>query len=368
MKPAPIAETVKSGSLFLHVRGPYADGRFGFDHVLPDGTRRKRRHNSQKDAYDDALEKLGTTQAGKIDLLNIDPKEFGEFLRWKAQRKEGAKIPAIVKTFLESRRAKGNTKKHIRSLAGTLTPFAEEFPGDLSLLTRGDVERWLNEGGSVAPRSWNNQLACLVSMVRFARKNGLIGADLSPAEMIERKKVTVTVLTYSPEEMKTMLDACPAKWLPQLVFGAFCGLRPEESCPDNGSAKPCLQWEDVDWRRGKVVVRAEVAKDRRKRFAPLTDAAKAFLLPWKGEKGRTTPTDRTDQAFAKFKRDCGVVWKPDALRHSFASYWLATFPDAPALALLMGNSPAMIYRHYLDVQFPEVAARWWGIRPVQAAR
>lgn len=58
-----------------------------------------------------------------------------------------------------------------------------------------------------------------------------------------------------------------------------------------------------------------------------------------------------------------MKWKADALRHSFASYWLATFPDAPALAMLMGNSPAMIFRHYNDPKFRDEAAKWWKIRP-----
>lgn len=297
MRAAPIADVVKNGSMKLEVRGPFADGRFGFDYLLPDGTRKKSRHKELRDAKEDALDKLGITQAGKLDLLNIDPKEFGEFLQWKAQRKEGAKIPALVETFLASREAKGNTGKHVRSLRGTLEPFGEAFPCDLSQLTRGAVEKWLNEGGSKAPRSWNNQLSYLVTLVKFARKNGLIGMDLSPVEMIDRKKVTTSIQTYTPAEMKTMLDACPREWLPHLVFGAFCGLRPEETCPDNGSTKPCLQWEDVDWKRGKVLVHAAVAKDGRKRFAPLTDAARAFLSEWKGKKGRTTPKNRTDRCW-----------------------------------------------------------------------
>jgi hypothetical protein len=40
--------------------------------------------------------------------------------------------------------------------------------------------------------------------------------------------------------------------------------------------------------------------------------------------------------------DAAVTVPPDALRHSFASYWLPIHADRPRLAELMGNSPAII--------------------------
>jgi hypothetical protein len=51
-----------------------------------------------------------------------------------------------------------------------------------------------------------------------------------------------------------------------------------------------------------------------------------------------------------------------SLRHSFGSYRLAQFKDA-AVALQMGNSPRMIFRHYREVVKPKEAARYWKIMP-----
>ena len=56
-------------------------------------------------------------------------------------------------------------------------------------------------------------------------------------------------------------------------------------------------------------------------------------------------------------------WPSNALRHSFGSYHLARFNDAPALALQMGNSPAMIFKHYREVVRPQEAEKFWNIRP-----
>ena len=55
---------------------------------------------------------------------------------------------------------------------------------------------------------------------------------------------------------------------------------------------------------------------------------------------------------------------PDnALRHSYGSYWLAKHKNANELALLMGNSAEMIFRHYRQVVSPNEAERFWSIAP-----
>ena len=50
----------------------------------------------------------------------------------------------------------------------------------------------------------------------------------------------------------------------------------------------------------------------------------------------------------------------------FGSYHLASFPDAATLALQMGNSPAMIFKHYRELVKLREAAAHWNIRPALA--
>jgi hypothetical protein len=59
-------------------------------------------------------------------------------------------------------------------------------------------------------------------------------------------------------------------------------------------------------------------------------------------------------------------WPQNALRHSFGSYHLAQFNDAAKLALEMGNSPAVIFRHYRQLVKPKQAALYWKITPASA--
>jgi integrase len=59
-------------------------------------------------------------------------------------------------------------------------------------------------------------------------------------------------------------------------------------------------------------------------------------------------------------------WPTNALRHSFASYRLAKFQDAPALALQMGHTAtAMLFSHYREVVTLEQAEAYWSILPTQ---
>jgi hypothetical protein len=182
---------------------------------------------------------------------------------------------------------------------------------------------------------------------------------------METRKISVEVKTYSPEELLDMLAVVEKEWLPLIVLGAFCGIRPEECQPNprHKGYKPGLQWQNINWSKGVVDVPANVAKDRRRRFAPLTDAARAFLADWKDKTGFVVPSSAVDKPRARWVKASGIAWRADALRHSFASYRLALRQNMAELTLEMGNSAAMVHRHYLDLKHRDEAEAWFGIRP-----
>lgn len=53
------------------------------------------------------------------------------------------------------------------------------------------------------------------------------------------------------------------------------------------------------------------------------------------------------------------VWPKDILRHTCASHWLAVVPDAQRIALQLGNSPAILLRHYRSIVTKEDAEKFW---------
>jgi len=65
--------------------------------------------------------------------------------------------------------------------------------------------------------------------------------------------------------------------------------------------------------------------------------------------------------------DARITWKQNALRHSFISYRLAEIHDVNRVALEVGNSPQMIFRHYRELATPEQARTWFEIKPKSPA-
>ena len=81
--------------------------------------------------------------------------------------------------------------------------------------------------------------------------------------------------------------------------------------------------------------------------------------------GRVTPSNFV-KAFAALRAAAGLktAWPDNALRHSFASYHLAHFKDAGALALDMGHTNSgMIFANYRQLVRPAEAERYWNLKP-----
>ncbi len=56
-------------------------------------------------------------------------------------------------------------------------------------------------------------------------------------------------------------------------------------------------------------------------------------------------------------------WPDNGLRHSFGSYFFAQSKNENLTAAEMGNSPAMVYRHYRELVKPSAVAQYWSIIP-----
>lgn len=357
-------QRIKAGSTVIEVRR-YADGRYGYDYRLPGEERKKVRLWSLEKATDKAKRDAEKLSIGRAELLTVSDEQFARFLKFEKERASKATFPALAAAFLQSKEGKGRSEWTLDSLSGVLDKFAEAFPCPIGQISRADVEGWLN-GRGVGPRRWNNMLAAIVAVYRFARRDGAIGSEITPVERIEKKKARTKIETFTPEELAGILAAVDKEWLPAVVFGAFAGLRPEEVCPEPKTAKPSLCWEHVLWSKGKIDVPAEVSKVRRRRFVPLQPAAAAFLADWRDKKGPVLPRKKLSNEIRKWAERSGVRWRNDGLRHSYASYRLALTSNIHELSLEMGNSPKIIHDHYLDLKHEDEAQEWFAIRPAIA--
>jgi integrase len=164
----------------------------------------------------------------------------------------------------------------------------------------------------------------------------------------------VEVLT--PDQTRALLDAADADIQPTIALGAFAGLRVAEISR--------LDWEDIHLDRGFIEVAAEKAKTASRRLIKIQPNLKTWLEPLQKKSGPVEPPNfrkKIDVARARARID---RWPANALRHSFASYHLAKFHDAAALALELGHtSTALLFRHYREVVIPEAASVYWEISP-----
>lgn len=349
-------KTISKNGLSLDVK-QFADGRFGFDQRDEHGRQCKTRLNSLADAVAAADRVLTAGTAGTVDLSRIDREDYLEFLRWRSARGTSRPIPALVEEFLAEKKTSGISFYTARDYSNALLPFALAFKGPLSSVSRSQVISWLDERKTQA-RRWNNILAGLKSLCVWARKNRVLTAELHDIETISAKRIRQTVETYSPAEMVAILARVEPEWLPVVALGAFTGVRPEEVCPDPKAGKLGMVWGDIDLRRGKVIIRADVSKTRHKRFIPINDALLSFL----GNPGAARDPIAPLKKLSNQSRRWTDRWIRDGLRHSYASYRLAQISDLAALALELGNSPAICRAHYLDLKFPEDADEWFAIR------
>ena len=90
-----------------------------------------------------------------------------------------------------------------------------------------------------------------------------------------------------------------------------------------------------------------------------------FVVPKKYTEGR-----RLDDITKRIAHDSQIKWVKNGPRHSFCTYHLTRFKDAPDLVKGVGNSFRQLERHYWNKSrsiTPAVAEEYFGIMPDQPA-
>jgi integrase len=158
--------------------------------------------------------------------------------------------------------------------------------------------------------------------------------------------------------------------IPFLAMAGFAGVRRSELVREYAEDQ-VLKWEDVDWQKHLITVRHEVAKQTsrkmgNRRFIPMEAALLHWLRPYRKTEGLLIPL--VDSAVRRrMKKLClhSKVNPPNnALRHSYASYWLArsSKEGLGELSKRMGNSEAVCKRHYLETLTREEGKSWFALR------
>ncbi|MDQ3253838.1 MAG: site-specific integrase, partial [Acidobacteriota bacterium] len=251
--------------------------------------------------------------------------------------------------------------RYLSDLKHRLKRFSHDFNvQDVATLTSAQIDDWLR-GLNVAPVTRNNFRRVLIVAFNFAKGRGYCLTN--PADTTAKAKIVDTpVRILTVKETTRLLNAATEATLPYFAIGAFAGLRSAELAR--------LDWSEVDFDSELIEVTAVKSKTARRRFVKMQPNLIPWLAPYRLHTGSVLPLNARWklESVRKAAQLFGESWPDNGLRHSFASYHLASFNSAAALALEMGHTGTdMIFGHYRELVKPKAAEAYWSIKPSQEA-
>ena len=147
--------------------------------------------------------------------------------------------------------------------------------------------------------------------------------------------------------------------LPFIAIGLFAGLRTREIA--------VLDWKDVSITEKAITVQAAKTKTRARRIVEMSENLAAWLIPYSAEAGPVTP-EKYRTRFEEVRKAAGIVpWPRNSMRHSAASYHLASHRNEMLTQAMLGHeSGKMLIQHYREMVRPQSATAYWQIMPTAA--
>lgn len=327
-----------------------------------------------------SLEVVAATYAKIFEIVGDAGIEAAQF--YKRHRPDQVTRKCVADVIVElivTKEARGKSACYIADLRSRLKRFAKFFGADTSIITQpdlkvepdtrnrgvdissivtSDVQKWL-DGLKLAPQSAKNFRTVISTLFSFAESRGYIFKGGNPVESTE--EITANggdIQIFTPDEIARLLAAASREFLPVIALGAFAGLRTAEI--------ERLEWSDIHFAEKFIVIGASKSKTASRRIVPLSDNLAAWLAPYTKQTGLIWKRTELWRARAETVKAAGVKWKPNGLRHSAASYWFAGCNDAGRVAGYLGNSAAVIHKHYRELVRPADAVKWFSILPESA--
>ena len=268
-------------------------------------------------------------------------------------------VSEVLAEYLEAKTKANRRPDSLKSIKTRIGRFAEKF-GQVPVheISTHDIERWMDgfEHGKV---SRLNDRVYLVGFFNYAMKQEYVSQN--PAERIERpilgEKIPEILTVAEAERLMLTARGSYPDMVPYFSICLFAGLRPNEA--------QNLDWRNVSLDARLITVRPEVAKRRRQRHVDISGNLLNWLAPFQQREGQLY-FGRAH--FEAARRDAGIPWANDILRHTFATYHLAKHQDAARTALQMGHVRSdVLFSHYKgELVTKEDTERFWSIRPVRS--
>lgn len=331
--------------------------------------------------HEDALRAFDLLQGHGVTL-----EEVAKFYRAAMDRRQKSKpVREVTEEYIKDRDVNLRSVRHIEDLKSRLGRFNEDFGDTLtSEITTRELAQWLanlkpaRKGAKYSPLSTINFHRVVRAFFTYAVAMGY--ANENPAKKVTTPKMKESAPSiFTPTQVATILQAAGEEILPFFALGAFAGLRSSEI--------QRLTWEEIDFSRNMILPPAEKTKSAKRRIVPLLPNLREFLLPYADRKGKILPFSRrhmydlaapalriagfgrpgTETEGEKAARVELTTAPGNGLRHSFASYRLASTNDAAKTALELGHpNTKLLFSTYRELVAPEDAETYWSIAPEPA--
>jgi integrase len=291
-----------------------------------------------------------------------------EYAKRHPQRLPQKTVAEVADEFIAAKRAKGISRRYEEDLVYRLGQFKAVVQGNINQVDAEVFRSFLDgltkiDGKKISARSYNNFRLALNTLFHFAKKRKYLPTDWNEFEAVEMMKDNGGAIEiFTPDEITKLLAAADRDLIPFLAIGAFAGLRSAEI--------ERLDWRDVKFETGFVIVEAGKAKTAMRRQVEMRPNLRAWLEPLAKKEGRVIPF-ADDELYKELRATSGeakVPWKHNALRHSFISYRVADTGDVNRTALEAGNTATMIFSHYRELVTPQEAKAWFSVMPEKKSK
>lgn len=276
--------------------------------------------------------------------------------------------PASAKTVAEvhvellaAMRAANRRPRSMNEVRTRITGFITTHGArPIASVTIFDLETWINERcDGLTARTRQHTRRVLHRLFAFAVRRGY--RDNNPVAAIDKPTAEDTrPEIFTPAQVRRLMAAATErapKMVPYFALGFFAGLRSSEI--------EATDWRSIDLARREIHVDSAVAKKRRARYVKIESNLAEWLAPHKQAAG---PIYHNRDAFELVRVKAEVNWPHNVMRHSFGSYHLAAFEDAPRTAAQLGhaNDTAQLFAHYRSLVRGDDARDYWMISPKPA--
>jgi integrase len=298
-----------------------------------------------------------------LDQFNLDLLDAARaYVDTHKQRTASVPFLDLFNQYLDAKQNRDET--YLRELRITRDRMPELHARLVCDIDAGDLEPRLN---AMQPAARNAVMRYLRAVFNYGIKRGYLNENpIARLDFIDRPRREV--VTVPVEQVAGMLNHAlteDLELLPFLVFGFFCGIRPDGELLE-------LEWSDV--KANEVVIRPEASKTNRRRFVDLSENAKVWLNAYAASGGimegkvvRFNDSELRASRTANWKAAGITSWPQQGMRHTFCSMWLAVHMDVNRLVLMSGHdSVDTMWRAY-HAGVPEAEAeRFWSIVPSAA--